>query len=237
MISDHITDDQIALLREPLRREHVKERQQAGRRLSYLEGWHVIAEANRIFGFDGWSRSVVDCRQVVERETQLSSGRDGWRVGYIAQVRIEALGVQRVGTGFGSGIDADLGAAHESAIKEAETDATKRALMTFGNPFGLALYDKTQAEVADTPRPTMPASTAPLPHRDDTLNDTDRRIAEAAYKRIRSAIRMAKTPTIVDQIIEINKADIAVIKQVSEHGYDEVMAMAVARSNELRAGA
>lgn len=29
----------------------------------------------------------------------------------------------------------------------------KRALMTFGNPFGLALYDKTQANVADPPPP------------------------------------------------------------------------------------
>ena len=27
----------------------------------------------------------------------------------------------------------------------------KRALMTFSNPFGLALYDKDQANVADTP--------------------------------------------------------------------------------------
>jgi DNA repair and recombination protein RAD52 len=43
----------------------------------------------------------------------------------------------------------DLGQAHESAIKEAETDAMKRALMTFGNPFGLALYDKEQANVCD----------------------------------------------------------------------------------------
>ena len=31
------------------------------------------------------------------------------------------------------------GEAHESAIREAETDAMKRALSTFGNPFGLAL--------------------------------------------------------------------------------------------------
>ncbi len=38
-----------------------------------------------------------------------------------------------------------------SAIKEAETDAMKRALMTFGNPFGLALYDKDQANVVDEP--------------------------------------------------------------------------------------
>jgi hypothetical protein len=32
----------------------------------------------------------------------------------------------------------------ESAIKEAETVAMKRALMTFGNPFGLALYDSSR---------------------------------------------------------------------------------------------
>src|SRR5262249_13193550 len=35
-------------------------------------------------------------------------------------------------------------------VKEAETDAMKRALMTFGNPFGLALYDKDQTNVADS---------------------------------------------------------------------------------------
>jgi hypothetical protein len=44
-----------------------------------------------------------------------------------------------------------LGQAHESALKEAETDAMKRALMTFGNPFGLALYDKKQREVTGEP--------------------------------------------------------------------------------------
>ncbi len=40
-----------------------------------------------------------------------------------------------------------LGEAHEAALKEAETDAMKRALTTFGNLFGLALYDKEQAGV------------------------------------------------------------------------------------------
>ena len=37
--------------------------------------------------------------------------------------------------------------AHELALKGAETDATKRALATFGNPFGLALYDREQLGV------------------------------------------------------------------------------------------
>src|SRR3546814_21006699 len=44
--------------------------------------------------------------------------------------------------------------AHESAKKESETDAMKRALMTFGNQFGFALYDKTRANVcAPDPEP------------------------------------------------------------------------------------
>ena len=49
--------------------------------------------------------------------------------------------VCREASGSGHGIGATPGTAHESAIKEAETDAMKRALITFGNPFGLALYD------------------------------------------------------------------------------------------------
>ncbi len=36
---------------------------------------------------------------------------------------------------------------HQTWVK-AESDAMKRALMTFGNPFGLALYDKEQRGVA-----------------------------------------------------------------------------------------
>lgn len=135
---------------QPLNRKYVSQRSQSGRSLSYIEGWHAIAEANRIFGFDGWTRETVDMRCVSEKARKIGrDGRDGWGVSYVAKVRVVALGVAREGTGTGHGIDADLGLAHESALKEAETDAMKRALMTFGNPFGLALYDKTQANVAD----------------------------------------------------------------------------------------
>jgi DNA repair and recombination protein RAD52 len=75
----------------------------------------------------------------------------------MARVRVTALGVVRDGTGYGSGAMPDLGDAIESAMKEAETDAMKRALMTFGNPFGLALYDKDQANVVDAPANDAPA--------------------------------------------------------------------------------
>ena len=51
------------------------------------------------------------------------------------------------GQGRGKAKAPTPGQAHELALKGAETDATKRALATFGNPFGLALYDREQAGV------------------------------------------------------------------------------------------
>jgi DNA recombination protein Rad52 len=153
------TDGQKAALSAKLDVGAVKKRQQAGRDLSYIEGWFAIAEANRIFGFDGWTRETVECRIVAERERKVGQG-DGWGVSYVARVRVTVGNLVREGIGAGHGIDRDLGLAHESAIKEAETDAMKRALMTFGWPFGLALYDKTQEHV-EKPEPAKTAPGAP----------------------------------------------------------------------------
>ena len=151
--------EQIAALSAPLDRAKVRQREQGRSKVSYLEGWQVIAEANRIFGFDGWQRETVEVRCVAERERSIgSSGRSGWGVTYTARVRVSVGSLIREGTGAGHGIDGDLGQAHESAIKEAETDAMKRALMTFGNPFGLALYDKQQREVTGGGAAVAPVS-------------------------------------------------------------------------------
>lgn len=155
------TSEQIQQLQAPLSRSDVRTREQSGRKLSYIEGWHAITEANRIFGFDAWDRQLTDLRMVSERERTIGRDRKpGWGVSYVATVRITVGTITRDGTGAGHGIDVDLGLAHESAIKEAETDAMKRALMTFGNPFGLALYDKEQREV-ETPAPAPAASRSP----------------------------------------------------------------------------
>ena len=157
--------EQIAALAAPLDRAKVKQREQGRCKVSYLEGWQVIEEANRIFGFDGWQRQTLAVRCVAQGERSIGrEQKPGWGVTYTARVRVTVnVGDQphlvREGTGAGHGIDADLGQAHESAIKEAETDAMKRALMTFGNPFGLALYDKQQRQV------TSSASTRQPPHR------------------------------------------------------------------------
>jgi hypothetical protein len=173
--------EQLAALSAPLDRANVRQREQGRSRVSYLEGWQVIAEANRIFGFDGWQRQTIAVRCVAQAERTIGArgtSRDqkpGWGVTYTARVRVTVTAgglpsLIREGSGAGHGIDVDLGQAHESALKEAETDAMKRALMTFGNPFGLALYDKAQRQVssaggqgdgAQRPPVSRPAAGAP----------------------------------------------------------------------------
>jgi hypothetical protein len=146
--------EQLAALAAPLDRANVRQREQGRGKVAYVEGWVAIAEANRIFGFDGWQRQTIAVRCVSQAERPI--GRDqkpGWGVTYTARVRVTVTAggrppLIREGSGAGHGIDVDLGQAHESALKEAETDAMKRALMTFGNPFGLALYDKAQRQVS-----------------------------------------------------------------------------------------
>lgn len=147
------TAEQITLLQEKLDASHVRPPQQFGPKGDYLEGWHVIAEANRIFGFDGWSYETVETRCVSEAPRKIGKAqKDGWGVTYTSRVRVTVKGIVREDFGAGHGYDIDVGLAHESAVKEAVTDALKRALRTFGNPFGLALYDKTRANV-EVPEP------------------------------------------------------------------------------------
>ena len=50
---------QIRKLAGKLPERFVKTRNQRGVALSYVEGWHVIDEANRVFGFDGWDRETI----------------------------------------------------------------------------------------------------------------------------------------------------------------------------------
>jgi DNA recombination protein Rad52 len=140
-------------LEAKLDKAHVRPASKWGPKGDYIEGWHVIAEANRIFGFGGWSYHIRSTNCVSQAPRKVGKEqRDGHGVTYVAEVIVEVEGVQRTDVGAGHGYDVDLGIAHESAIKEAVTDALKRALRTFGNPFGLALYDKTRANVG-TPEP------------------------------------------------------------------------------------
>lgn len=136
-----------AELAKPLDRRHVKPPPQ-GKYGEYVDAYHIISEANRIFGFDGWTYTVsrLDCTNCAEVERK---GNMQWQIGYFAVVRVHVAGVTREDVGHGQGHGKSQGDAHDSAVKEAVTDGLKRALRTFGNPFGLALYDKTQEHVRD----------------------------------------------------------------------------------------
>ena len=186
------SERQVAALSAPLNRANVRQREQGRSRVSYLEGWQVIAEANRIFGFDGWERSTLISRGVAEHERPIGRDRkSGWGVTYIARVRITITAGNRTlireGSGAGHGIDADLGLAHESALKEAETDATKRALMTFGNPFGLALYDKQQRQVSSAA--AAPSAPVPSGTKHPSSGRTDAPLEPAAISRLQEQIK------------------------------------------------
>jgi len=124
--------EQLAALAAHLDRAIVRQREQGRGKVAYLEGWQVIAEAIRIFGFDGWQRQTIAVRCVSQAERPIGrEQKPGWGVTYTARVRVTVTAggrtpLIREGSGAGYGIDVDLGQAHESAIKEAETDASSR---------------------------------------------------------------------------------------------------------------
>ena len=140
------TEAQVKNLEAKLDAKHVRTRQVQDTVLTYVEGWHVIAEANRIFGYDAWDRETTSTHCVW---TGLANRQHS--AAYTAKVRIAvragAITIMREGCGSGEGKGFTPGEAHDLALKAAETDATKRALATFGNPFGLALYDRELAGV------------------------------------------------------------------------------------------
>lgn len=140
---------------------HVKPAKQFGPKGDYIEGWHAMAEANRIFGFGEWDYAISDCKCVCERPREIGQAKKpGFGVSYIATVQVLVGSVRRQDVGAGHGYDIDCGLAHESAIKEAVTDALKRALRSFGSPFGLALYDKSRENVGVDAPPFNPTFAA-----------------------------------------------------------------------------
>ena len=146
------SEPQTRALKAKLRRRHVKTRSAHGASFAYIEGWHAIAEANRIFGFENWDRRTLNPHCLWSRDIQ---GRCAcfYQTKVRITVRAGDLAVSREGIGTGYACEHAAEVAHDLALKAAETDATKRALATFGNVFGLALYDREQAHVTKGPKP------------------------------------------------------------------------------------
>jgi DNA recombination protein Rad52 len=139
---------QLKKLTGKLDRSCVQSRTVEGKSIDYIEGWFALSEANAIFGFANWDRETVHFERLFER-----TRGEMTTCSYSARVRVRVRAgdqtISREGTGCGTASARNAADAHERAIKAAETDATKRALATFGNRFGLCLYDKDQAGVSE----------------------------------------------------------------------------------------
>lgn len=193
-----------AELSKKLDPKDVKPAKQFGPKGDYIEGWHAMAEANRIFGFGGWSYTIVDCRVVQEKPREIGrEKKPGFGVTYVATVRVTVGDTIREDVGSGHGYDVDVGLAHESAIKEAVTDALKRGLRSFGNPFGLALYDKSRENVGVNVEPFD---------------------AAAAATGIIDRLNMAKTVAELGALWKANAPDIAEVKDADAAAYARIEA-------------
>ena len=105
-------------------------------------------------------RVFADSRCVLAREN-----RGLFLAVYVAKVRItvqaDGATIVREGHGSGEGRGTSPGEVHDITLKAAETDATKRALATFGKPFGLALYRKDKNNASQSLPTLKPATAGP----------------------------------------------------------------------------
>ncbi|KAK8870001.1 hypothetical protein IAR55_000571 [Kwoniella newhampshirensis] len=125
-----------------------------GPKLSYIEGWKVINLANEVFGFNGWSSSIVTLHTDYLDEN--AQGRVSCNITAVVRITLrDGAFHEDVGCGQGENIRGK-GAALDKAKKEAVTDATKRALRTFGNVLGNCLYDKDYTKAVA--KMTVPAA-------------------------------------------------------------------------------
>lgn len=132
--------------------------------LSYVSGFYIFDEMNRIFGPGKWGYHIGDLSLVVDEMRKNRKGQEQHTVQYLAQVTLNlgpvasdsevtwdhTQAIRDVGFGSGFGLTA-----HEDAAKEAVTDAVKRCCRVLGRRLGLALYDKEQRYVADDLLPPL----------------------------------------------------------------------------------
>lgn len=135
-----LNEKQYDQLLKPINPNRVSKRTGGGgKQLSYVSVWDVKAHLTRIFGFGGWSWEVTDTAFVFEEKVE--DNEKMWVVAYkaLGTLSIHSLNVKfaeaAVGVSRGS-----RGDAHDNAIKNAESDAIKRAAINLGDQFGLSLY-------------------------------------------------------------------------------------------------
>ena len=150
------------MLSKPLDPGLVSQRKgRAGRQYSYIEGHSAIDQANRIFGYGGWGYELVG--EVGLREIENVDRKTGevQRLrAYCATVRVSIPGaLPRTDVGFHAVVE-ETAEGHDTALKGAVTDGLKRALRSFGDQFGNALYGDGNADSPASSAGQAPATGA-----------------------------------------------------------------------------
>ena len=78
-------------LEAKLSAKHVKSISRGGSMFSYVEGWHVISEANRVFGLAGWDRETVSTECIWQNKSQHQNA-----CAYITRVRVCVRAAEQV---------------------------------------------------------------------------------------------------------------------------------------------
>ena len=141
-----LTDEQISVLLRPINPKRIGKTPQG---YSHVEAWDIRVWLIRIFGFCGWSlieTSPPAC--IFERERTIGDPpKPGISVAYRAHLAIVIHlpdgDVTYAGSAIAEAVNriANIGDAHDQALKSAESGALKRAATNLGDQFGLSLYD------------------------------------------------------------------------------------------------
>lgn len=142
---NNLTEQQRVVMLRPIQPTRVSKDNKG---LSHVEGFEIEAHLNRIFGFEGWDKEIVEIHCVFE-DAQEKNGRTGYNVTYACRLRLTIRNpfgdVVCVRDGAATGSANNLpsrGDAHDFAMKNSVTYALKIAAKTLGDQFGLSLYDK-----------------------------------------------------------------------------------------------
>ena len=103
-----------------------------GKKFSYIEGWFVLDQCNRIFGATGWSCEIKDIQVRV---------RPDKNKGFYAKARVISRVTLKDGTfhediSVAGNYNKSRDDAEMMACKTAVTDARKRVLRCFGRALG-----------------------------------------------------------------------------------------------------
>ena len=144
-----LTDEQRGVMLRPIMPQRVSKDRNG---MSHVEGFEIEAHLNRIFGFEGWDKIIQDLWLISDVAIE-KNGRTGYNVTYGCRLQLIVrdpdgrVVCTRDGAATGSASNLPQhGEAHDFAMKNSVTYAIKIAAKTFGDQFGLSLYDKGRLE-------------------------------------------------------------------------------------------